>query len=150
MSKKSLRTQSLQPTVTKDRTKNEVGSKCEQHLAFSFKYLTANKKNNFSYFNNEKSRFQAEHFLVEKFCELTKENWDYWLRQGKKTGAETLQYSEINISPGNNYKLESDETIYVFRFNSGNYRILGFKKSPCSTYNIIGFDFAFNAYNHGS
>ena len=47
-----------------------------------------------------------------------------------------------------------DEKIYIFRFktadNKNNGRILGFKKDRCPIYYIIGFDFDFSAYDHGS
>ena len=51
----------------------------------------------------------------------------------------------------NGYQFSSDEKVIVFRFgiNSG-YRLLGIKGNDSNILYVIGYDFDFSAYDHGS
>lgn len=124
-------------------------SKCP---SVSFKYLTRNKNYNFEYFSKEKQQCKNTKIAVLNWIqEITCNQWRDLLNMPKEVGAETLNSSGLNFSP-NGYTFSPDEKVYVFRFKaaSGDYRIIGVKENGCSTYNIIGFDFDYSAYNHGA
>ena len=74
-----------------------------------------------------------------------------WLELGKeskKTGFETILYSQLNFSP-NGLELSNDTKLIIFRFNKQNWRLIDYKSSNFkSVLHIIGFDFNFTAYKH--
>lgn len=120
----------------------------------SFKYLTKNKNYNFEYYSKEKQQCKnAKIAVLDRIQEITCDEWINLLNKPKETGVETLNNSILNFNP-NGYDFFPDEKIYVFRFkvknNKNDCRIIGFKERNCPTYNIIGFDFDYSAYNHGS
>lgn len=126
---------------------------CPKSPSFSFAYLTKNKRFNFESFSNDKSKrnaMQAE--LTKRLIEISQKPWFFWYDCGKNTGIETIPFYEINFSP-NGLDLTPDEKVIVFRFASGKCRMIGTKGklcSTCATYYVIGFDFNYSAYNHGS
>ncbi len=116
----------------------------------SFAYLTTNSKYNFDYFGKDKhNRITAKAELIDRLIQLTQETWVYWQSLSKfQGGLETLKASDICFSP-KDYEFSEDEKVIVFRFCSGDYRIIGFQNSSSPTYYIIGFDFNYSAYDHG-
>lgn len=126
---------------------------CPDFPSFSFIHLTKNKNYNFEYFSKNKSELKEKQAnLTKRLIEISQEPWDNWNHRRKDIGIETLSFDQINFKP-NNLELSPDEKIIVFRFSSGNCRMLGIKGkfcSTCATYYIIGFDFDYSAYNHGS
>lgn len=138
----------------KMKSKLQNSQNCPSTPSFSFVYLTKNKKYNFDYFTDkmkvELKEKQAD--LTKRLIEISQQTWQYWYNQSKFNGIETLDFTAIRFTP-NNLELSPDEKIIVFRFSSGNCRMLGVKNqdcSSCATYYIIGFDFDYSAYNHGN
>lgn len=133
---------------------NNQGCCSEQYPWFSFRGLTRNSRYNLENLSSGHDREITLLGLHAKLKELSSETWVYWQQQPKKTGLETLQYSDLNFDAGPKVNLTNDTTVYVFRFDTykGNNdgRIIGFKESPCSVFYIIGFDLNYTAYNHGS
>lgn len=124
------------------------GGACEQHPAFSYQHLTTNKEYNFEYFKDKNERMRAQSAAIKRLEEISENEWKYWNTQSKNVGLESIEYSGIYIIP-KGIVLSPDPKIYVFRFCSQEYRILGFRKESCPILFIIGYDFAHNAYNHG-
>lgn len=126
-------------------------SKCP---SISFEYLTKNKDYNFEFFGKGKQQCKNTKIAVlDRIQEITCKQWRDLLNMPKEIGAETLDSAVLNFSP-NEYTFSPEEKVYVFRFKAINskkdYRIIGVKENGCSTYNIIGFDFNYSAYNHGA
>ena len=125
----------------------------EQYPWFSFKSMTRNSNYNLSALPAGSVREQVLFGLYLRLNELSCKPWLYWTQQPKRTGLETLSYHQLNFSANPDAELTKDQTIYVFRFDthlgSGQGRILGYKKAPCATLHIIGFDLDFSAYDHG-
>ena len=119
---------------------------CDQYPAISYRYMTTNKQ----YSLKDKCEpIALAHALHKRLLEITQKSWLFWSQQDKNYGFETLEFSRIKIKPSG-YELTGDEKIFIFRFNSSNCRILGFRKDSCPTLYILGFDLKFSAYNHGS
>lgn len=130
------------------------GCVSEQFPWFSFRFMTANSHYSFDNFNG-KDKNETEKTLsglYRKLEELSKKPWVYWMQQPKRIGLETINYEQLNFSPGADADISKDTTMYVFRFdtyrgtNAG--RIIGYKISPCAVFHIIGYDFDFTAYSH--
>lgn len=122
--------------------------KCPENMAFSFEYLTNNKHYNFG--KLDKSNFlEWNTELLVKIVELTHNSWQHWFSLSKKNGAETIPFKQVQFTP-NGYDISDDEKVIVFRFKSGNGRILGIKDGNCPIYYVIGMDVDYSAYNHGS
>lgn len=63
-----------------------------------------------------------------------------------------IEYSMLNFTAASDAGLTGDTKMNIFRFDThlgnGKGRIIGFKDSPCSAFNVIGYDFDFSAYSH--
>lgn len=145
---KRLKKSKLKKKMSLNDVKRKRGSDCEQYPAFSFRYLTKTKEHNFDYFEHEKSN-EVFRTLLQRLKEISKESYTYWNNLGKHKGIEMIDYWQCNINPCD-LKLSPDDKIIVFRFYHQNYRILGIRLESCPTLHIIGFDFNYSAYNHGS
>jgi len=152
---KRLKEQKSKVKISRDIATKSVGESCEQYPTFSFLHLTTNKKHNFSYFGtSQKTDLQkTQKNCLDRLIEISNKDWRSWLNLGKYIGCEPLDYSIMHFQ-AHGISLASDENIYVFRFklynNKDDGRILGFRKGKCPIYYIIGFDFDFSAYDHGS
>ena len=132
--------------ITSKIKKEQIKVECPQYFSFSFRYLTKSKDYNFQKLDKgQKKDWSCS--LTERLISLSKETWSYLTSLSKETGFETFSNSQIKFSPSN-YNFTPDEKVIVFRFNSGNGRIIGIKPSSCSVFNIIGFDTNFSAYGH--
>ena len=121
--------------ITSKIKKEQIKVECPQYFSFSFRYLTKSKDYNFQKLDKgQKKDWSCS--LTERLISLSKE-----------TGFETFSNSQIKFSPSN-YNFTPDEKVIVFRFNSGNGRIIGIKPSSCSVFYIIRFDTNFSAYGH--
>lgn len=127
----------------------------EQYPHFSFRYMTTNNRYSISSIEKLDTSQQSAvlNGLVRRMEEITKNNWVFWGNQRKgQHGYETIPQQQLRFS--GTYPLTEDAKLIVFRFDThlgkGCGRIIGFKKSPCSAYYVIGFDLGYNAYNHGS
>ena len=70
--------------------------------------------------------------------------------RGKESfgGFEKLPRARIQFRPS--WNLPEDENVLIFRFKSSDYRMLCVKDKKREVLYIIGFDFDFSAYDHGS
>lgn len=127
------------------------GGDCEQYPVFSFQYLTTSKHYNFNYFSDHerKNMESTKVDLYNRLEEISQISWQDWLLQRRYTGLEKISFSRLHFG-AKNIKLAPDESIYVFRFDHQDKRILGFRKDKCPIYYIIGYDFDHSAYDHGS
>ena len=131
-----------------------VESDCQsdQYVCFSFRYMTKNSDYSLRNISDKNQRDSIMTGLHNKLCELSQSSWQYLMQQRKSTGLETINYDQIKFRPTEETNLTKDSKLYVFRLdthrgkNGG--RIIGYKSSPCSVYNIIGFDIDYSAYNH--
>lgn len=134
------------------RTQENQGCSAEQHPWFSFKYLTTNRNYTLYGLSQGRERELILWGLFDRLEELTHRPWLYWTQQPKRTGLETISYDQLNFEADSSANLSKDTTIYIFRFDThlGNNqgRIIGFKKSPCAVFHIIGYDLDFSAYRH--
>ena len=126
-------------------------------VSFNFKYLTDNKKFNFDYFKDMRIRHDAYKTLCDRLQELSA--YDVMTLRGmsKQQGCEAIPYSDFNDSFQavlNKVEIVSkDSKLLIFRFNKGNYRIIvksGILDKHENILHIIGFDFDYSAYDHGS
>ena len=138
------------------RKQNEKAQGCvsDQHPWLSFRYMTTSKSHSLKFLDglDANERDITLQGLFSQLEELARHSWLEWMENRKKTGLETLSYGELNFSPAQEKELTKDTTLYIFRFDTyqgtGQGRIIGFKRAPCATYHIIGYDFNFTAYQH--
>lgn len=129
--------------------KKKRGSGCEQYPAFSFRYLTRNNQYQFDYFSNQNDKDKMMSLLLERVREISEKPYTYWNGLSKNQGSEMIPYSEMKVNP-NGLILSQDDKLIVFRFNRQQYRIIGIRIESCPILYIIGFDFNYSAYSHGS
>ena len=125
----------------------------KEHISLSWKYMTVNKNHTFEYFQKDmRKEVRAWRELSELIRHLNQSTWQNALSVSKyqKYGAETLESSCLKFSP-KDYTFTSDQKVIVFRFGQGNdYRLIGVKGTDSNILYVIGYDFDFTAYNHGS
>ena len=124
-------------------------------VSFNFKYLTDNKSFNFEYFSNDmRNRHDAYEALCKRLQELSCFGIDKLMYMQKTQRCESIPY--INFDDSFKSVLDKievvskDSKLWIFRFSSGNYRIIA--KSNVLDGNIlyiVGFDFDHSAYDHG-
>jgi len=115
---------------------------------FSFKYLVNNKKYNFEAIpDNELKDFCKK--LIEKISKFEKE---YTIRSlfnlRKDNVFEKVTIENLYFKPSN-IKYSNESVVFVFRITS-DYRMICMFSDVAPIFHVIGFDFRFNAYNHGS
>lgn len=101
----------------------------------------------------QEKNFPARIALGELLEELSKNTWQELTQRSKyqKGGFEKIPYSSCKESIFNKFKITPDTSIYSFRFGKGDaYRLLGIKPTSCHKLNILGYDFDYSAYDHGS
>lgn len=123
-----------------------------QYPTICLKHLTGNKNYNFEYFtHNVRDKNKAHESFLRWIAKVQDQTWLELTQQNKRTGLETLENHRFSFQGKDIQKYVSPDTkMYVFRFHSEKYRIIGFKDSRCSnTLHIVGFDFDYSAYDHG-
>ncbi len=132
--------------------KSSPGCCSEQYPWISLRYMTSNKKYSIEFFSHQNEKNKTLEKLYKKFEELSSVSWRLWMEEPKARGMETIYYHQLNFSPNSDLEITKDEKIYVFRFDTyqgtGKGRIIGYKKSPCAVFHVIGYDFDFSAYKH--
>jgi hypothetical protein len=125
------------------------------HIILSFKYSVKNK--NYTIDKQTKAKEKCNKIiqrLFEKLEEISQITWKELQNRPKETGYETIPISEFNFNFDNlkeKLKLSDDSKIIVFRFNNQKCRLLGVRSQECSSIlYIIGYDWDYSAYNHGS
>lgn len=122
-------------------------------VAFSFKHFSEKKERGFTYFKNElREELAARNYffsLLQYFSSMTQLSL-MSSRKDLNYGFEILQYWQVDCPPKNK-EMSNDSNICVFRFgNSQKFRMFGFFEKKCQAFNVIGFDFGYSAYDHGS
>jgi len=129
---------------TNGKIKKEIKvNRPEQPISFSYKYMT--KKNKYC-LSRKDHKCPIE--LHRRLIEISAYEYKHWMLAGKETGMETIPSGCLNVHP-HNFKLSDDEKVWVFRFNSGDGRALGFRKDKDTTLYIFAFDLDHSAYKHG-
>lgn len=135
-----------------------MNNKCianNENILISFKYSIKNKKYTIEEKLKEKGKCnKIIEKLFEKFIEISSLTWKELQNRPKETGYEMIPISEFSINLDSIKKelnLSDDSKIIVFRFNNQNCRLLGVRSYECSSIlYIIGYDWDYSAYNHGS
>jgi len=143
-----------QNQITKIKPSSKGDGQCQSTLqspVFCFGYLTTNGSYNFDYFNNDKNgKLQAFEKLLVMLAELSRTRWTELLIMGKKRGMETIEFQQVHFNPSN-LTIQKHEKMYIFQFDCGKKRIICYKSVNCRlTLHVVGFDFNFSAYDHGS
>lgn len=142
------------PKIKKRDGIGNTGCSSDQHPFFSFRYMTANAGHSAAFARSLAlaERVQVLDGLYAAIERISSKPWAYWGNLPRKSGYETIAYSEIRFSAANDAKLTGDTKMNVFRFDThlgtGKGRIIGFKDSPCSAFYVIWYDFDFSAYSH--
>lgn len=125
-----------------------AASKVEEYPIFCFKYLTANKKYNFKYFEKDLNLLKAKNIILDEVIKYQCKTWLEWGQENKKTGFETITSNQLNFSPAG-IDLSNDTKLVVFRVNSQKWRLIGYRSDIFKgVLHIIGFDFNYTAYKH--
>ena len=114
---------------------------------FSFKHLTSNKKFNFEGIKHEeKDGFKK--LLLDKIQEIESNYTTRTLFSLRKPNYfESIPAERLNFNI-DTIKISKDTKVYVFRVTS-DYRMICVFSDIAPIFHIVGFDFRFNAYNHG-
>ena len=123
-----------------------------KNITLSFQYSIKNKKYTIEGKLKEKDKCNKIMLeLFEKLYEISSLTWKELKNKPKNSGYETIPISSFNInfdSIKEELSLSNDSKIIIFRFCKQDYRILGVQRQD--TLYIIGYDWNFNAYNHGN
>jgi len=125
------------------------------NIVLSFKYSVKNKDHTIE--KQTKSRDKCNKIiqkLFEKLQEISQLTWLELQNKPKETGYEMIPLSQFKVNLDvikDNLNLSDDSKIIVFRFNNQKCRILGVRSNECSSIlYIVGYDWAYDSYNHGS
>lgn len=131
---------------------------CDLNITFSFEY-SVNSKYSIEYIT-KKSKEKCNDIifaLFQKLEELSKLRFVDLQNRPKESGYEMIPISELNFKIDNKIKqglgLSNDSKVIVFRFNKQKCRLILAKstKSQCTNLlYVLGYDWDFSAYNHGS
>lgn len=115
---------------------------------FSFKHLVINKEYNFSKIpENELKDFCK--LLIETIQKLETQYTTKSLFSMKKSNIfESFSIERLKFKP-TTLKYSNDTKVYIFRVTS-DYRMICIFSDVAPIFHVIGFDFRYNAYNHGS
>lgn len=114
---------------------------------FSFKHLVSIKKYNFqSIPENELKEFSRN--LIDKIRTIETQYTTKTLFSLKKSNVfESFSIEQLHFKP-TGLEYSNDTKVYVFKVYS-DYRMICMFSDVAPIFHIIGFDFRFNAYNHG-
>ena len=145
-------------------SKQDVRIKCafkqkyNDTILFSFKYITTQKE--FSLEGLKKNKNARQNIsIIDDFhtclSKLSNEGWENTRKKAKgQGGIETIPYSDIYFKahdPKNDLKLAKDTKLWIARFGGDKYRLIGCKSDSCQlVFHILGIDYKFSAYDHGS
>lgn len=123
-------------------------------IHFCFQHITSKKKYGMEYMFSNKVNNRVYKDLLNFIYSISQSNWTELKTKGKDSGGyETLQLGTLkhDISDSYDTTLTKDTKLIVFRFGGNKYRIIGYKNKSCTpNFNVLGFDFDFSLYNHGS
>ena len=76
--------------------------------------------------------------------------WQVFSQRPKKSGMEMIPIDRLKFEP-NGLSISRDSKFVSIRFNNGDFRIIAYRNPKDNTIlHIIGYDFNYNAYGHGS
>lgn len=124
-------------------------------LTISFKYSIDNKKYRLEHITKQKGK--ANEILEElhkKLQEITSTKLIDFQDKPKSTGYEMIKLSEMNFNLNdkikNELRISNESKLIIFRFCKGKYRIIAIQSRICPyLLYILGYDWNYNAYNHG-
>jgi len=126
-------------------------------IFIGFQYITTNKSYNFEYFKKSRDKVEAYDEFIKYLQRLSNYSWETISNLGKRNGGfETIEYSNFNSSIANklpsNKNISKDTKLFVFRFgHNDDYRMVCFKSNSCyAAMHLLGFDFDYSLYDHGS
>ncbi len=123
-------------------------------IIVSFAHVTENKDYNFNYFKNNRARdnLDARKELDKLLASMTSKTWREAgeLRKTDLGGYEIIPFDQFKSIQIKHMSVAKDTPIYIFRFNSQQYRLCGIKEKKCNVLHIIAYDFDHSLYNHGS
>ena len=125
-------------------------------IFIGFQYITSDKKYNFNHFKKSNDRAKAYDEFIKCMQYLSEFSWEELGNLGKKQGGfETIEYNNFKSSITNNLpsskNITKDTKLYVFRFGHGKYRMICYKSNSCyAAMHLLGFDFDYSLYDHGS
>lgn len=129
---------------------NKLCNAKDVNPAFCFKYLTTNSKYNFDYFSDKNHKLKMFETLFEKLDYCASYSRLELINQRKETGFEALDFERLKFQANAEKNLFGPKFISI-RFNQQRYRIIGAFSDVCpNVFHVIGFDFDYSAYNHGS
>ncbi len=115
---------------------------------FAFQYVTTNKDYNINYFKKRvRDKCKAYSSMFHQIDIMEKTSWKELFNAGKNKGIESIDISQVKFRPNSLKKVSKDQKVLVVRFNREKYRMIGIKEK--NVFQVIGFDFNYNAYNHG-
>lgn len=139
----------LKSNNIKDKIKEPENATLD-YPVLCFKYLTTNNGYNVKYFNHFREKAKAYSALFYLISDIQSTSWKDLMLRGKTKGFESINSGELNFKPSN-YKITPDEKVFILRFKRNNYRLIGVKSNKNKdVLHVIGFDFDYTAYNHGS
>jgi hypothetical protein len=120
-----------------------------------FKCFTDSKNYSFEHFSKGGANtLAAMKECFNEFVFLSDRTWLELMQLGKEQGgAERFLYTAFRPELFKNLKftITPDEKLYVFRFGGNKYRLVGHRCTECRrVLHVLGFDFDFTLYNHGS
>ena len=125
------------------------------HIILSFKYSVKSK--DYTINKITKARDKCNKIiqkLFERLEEISGLTWIELQNRPKETGYEMIPISEFNINFDTikqELNLSDDSKIIVFRFNNQKCRLFGVRSHECSSIlYIVGYDWDYSAYDHGS
>ena len=148
-----IRNQSQEKISKKKIQENKETLLCPLHPVFCFRYITQNSNYNFKYFKHDKrGNNEASIKLIEKLCEISRMSWDEFILLNKNIGCEKIPITQLRFSASGELadSMTKDGSFISIRFCKQNYRIIGIKEFNCPIFHIIGYDFDYSAYPHGT
>ena len=122
-------------------------------IIVSFAHVTENKDYNFNYFKKRvRDNLDAREELDKLLEFMTSETWREAgeLRKTDLGAYETIPFDQLKSIQIKQMSVAKDTPIYIFRFNSQQYRLCGIKEKRCNVLHIIAYDFDHSLYDHGS
>lgn len=142
------------PKSQKPRAERITPPKAQKsnRASFSFAHITTNKRYNFSFYKKDEMRKELEtrEGLDDLLQTLSRSTWEEILQRRHESfgGFETIPRVSIHFQPS--WNLAEDSKVCVFRFRQNDCRMLGIRAKESDVLYIIGFDFDYTAYDHGS
>lgn len=120
-------------------------------IAVSYEIITDDDNYIFKHFVDIREQIKAREALDELLKEMCSNTWKDLQKRNKyqRGGFERISSADVKKSICKSKQLPTEADIIVFRFGGDKYRLLGYKRSRCHIFYILGYDFDYTAYDHG-